>query len=58
MARLDRATRSGTEASGNLAICTWSFGININYRAGPGDPVKPGHDDDGQESIIKRAGIK
>jgi hypothetical protein len=63
MDRLDRATRSGTEVSGNLAMDTRSSGIKLEYRTGPGGPVNPpvkpgeGHDDEGQESRVKRAGM-
>ena len=41
MARLDRATRSGTEDGGNLLITTRSFGVILSYRTGPGGPVDP-----------------
>jgi hypothetical protein len=47
MARLDRATRSGTKDAESFLIRSQYFGINRRYRTGPGSPVKPGYDGDG-----------
>src|SRR5580658_10300525 len=44
MARLDRATRSGTERSCRLSYSSHTIFISRIHRTGPGGPVEPCHD--------------
>src|SRR5580658_32968 len=46
MARLDRATRSGTADLSSLSPPLRSVFLPRNSRTGPGGPVEPGHDDE------------
>ena len=56
MARLDRATRSGTNGTERTLIRSEYFKTNHSYRTGPGSSVRPGYDGGG-EAIVWTVGI-